>query len=335
MRLHPDLRALRDDDAPQRHAQDAAFAAIAAWRARPEVARVMADLDAFASVRPMAECAALSALFDDEGACADAFAARFVADMVEVLLRQPLAHVPLRHFTDGTISTLLLGRSGGVSLLLCAVDGTRLAAGSPPTTATFSGAETWERVLTGSGTAELVALAERPNGARFDRRSIRLAPGKVIGREGGRQAMLLHSVHGMLVTLKLQRRRSDAGAAQARPTREYDLATGVLVHQSAGSLRESRQHVAMALLGRMGRAEAVPLLAAMAGEADRPEGLRWEALRECLALDTAAGFAALTALARSPDDPLAMPAGALRAQLVERHPELAVRLEGIAPCLRS
>ena len=77
----------------------------------------------------------------------------------------------------------------------------------------------------------------------------------------------------------------------------------------------------LALLGRMRRAEAAPTMAAMAREAG-PDGLRWQALREALALDTAEGFRALCHVARASDDPLAMPAGALRAQLVEAHPEL-------------
>jgi hypothetical protein len=77
----------------------------------------------------------------------------------------------------------------------------------------------------------------------------------------------------------------------------------------------------LSLLGRMKRREAAPLMAAIAEE-DGPDALRWEALREALALDTAAGFAALCRVARAPLDPLAEPAGALRAQLVKMHPEL-------------
>ena len=77
----------------------------------------------------------------------------------------------------------------------------------------------------------------------------------------------------------------------------------------------------LALLGRMGRREAAPTMAAMARESGS-EALRWQALRECLALDTKEGFEALTDVARATGDPLAMPAGALRAQLVEAHPEL-------------
>jgi len=46
-------------------------------------------------------------------------------------------------------------------------------------------------------------------------------------------------------------------------------------------------------------------------------------LRECLALDCAEGFCTLCAIARRVDDPLAVSAGALRAQLLESYPELA------------
>lgn len=57
--------------------------------------------------------------------------------------------------------------------------------------------------------------------------------------------------------------------------------------------------------------------------ADLSPHLRWQALRECLGLDSGAGFAALTGIAQRSDDPLAAPAGALRAQLLEAYPQLA------------
>ena len=76
-----------------------------------------------------------------------------------------------------------------------------------------------------------------------------------------------------------------------------------------------------ALLGRMGRADAAPVLAELALQQGE-DSLRWQALRECLALDTAQGFAALLSLARNADDPLCAEAGALRVQLVEAHPQL-------------
>ena len=72
----------------------------------------------------------------------------------------------------------------------------------------------------------------------------------------------------------------------------------------------------------MGRSDAAPLLAAMAEE-QGGTGMRWQALRECLGLDSALGFAALRTIAQRSGDPLAVPAGALAAQLLEQYPELA------------
>jgi hypothetical protein len=51
--------------------------------------------------------------------------------------------------------------------------------------------------------------------------------------------------------------------------------------------------------------------------------LRWEALRQCLALDTRAGLALLAGLADNPADPLAAPARALQRQLAASDPALA------------
>jgi hypothetical protein len=77
----------------------------------------------------------------------------------------------------------------------------------------------------------------------------------------------------------------------------------------------------LAMLGRMGRKDAAPLIAEIAAGEGSP-ALRWQALRECLALDTQVGFAALSAVAGAAGDPLAANAGALRAQLIEAYPQL-------------
>jgi hypothetical protein len=110
-------------------------------------------------------------------------------------------------------------------------------------------------------------------------------------------------------------------AAQPKPTRALALADGTVVHRASGDLAASRSEMMLTVLGRMGHAAAAPEMASLAGEPGEPS-LRWQALRECLALDTTAGFAALLAIARAADDPLCAAAGALRAQLVETHPQL-------------
>ena len=64
------------------------------------------------------------------------------------------------------------------------------------------------------------------------------------------------------------------------------------------------------------------MLASMAQE-EGGAGLRWQSLRECLGLDSAEGFRTLCGIARDAADPLFVPAGALRKQLLETHPQLA------------
>ena len=71
---------------------------------------------------------------------------------------------------------------------------------------------------------------------------------------------------------------------------------------------------------------AAPLLAAMAQE-QAGQSLRWQSLKECLGLDTAIGFSALSAIAADQDDALASPAGALKSQLLETYPVLQGLLE--------
>jgi len=135
--LHPDLRALRSDDTPQRDAQTALFRTVAAWRERPHVAVLLADLDAFAAEGSLADCPMLASLFEAGSADGEELAHEFARIVTGCLGQHPLGHVPLRHFTDGTISTLLLARAGNVTLSLIALDGAGLAARPDPKTADF------------------------------------------------------------------------------------------------------------------------------------------------------------------------------------------------------
>ena len=318
MIVPPELRALRDDDAPQRAAQDALFAALAAWRAGSEVAAVIADIEAFAQFAPLDACPSLAALFRPGDGSARRLVDGFAADTAAALAAAPLGHVPLRHHTDGKSSTLLLAREGNVALTLIATTSEALAGSTAQAGVSFGPSESWEHVLAGSATGETVECCVA--GARtalLERRAIALGPGTVVQLDGTRRALRLCGIDGTLVSLRLMRRRANAGAS-----REYDLQTGELIHQAAGNPRDSRIEMMMALLGRMGRADAAPALARIAQGGDS-EALRWQALRECLALDSGEGFAALSAIAGAADDPLAAPAAQLRAQLLAAHPQLA------------
>ena len=323
MIANPELRALRRDDSPQCDAQEALGQALDAWRAKPDIAALHAEFEAFAAGAELEHCPALAALFTPGSSAARELAADFSAMTCAALAASPLGHVPLRHFTDGITSTVLIARAVNVTLSLVAIDGEGLGQRPESATASFGSNQTWEYVLGGAAGVELVTCHPiGPHQARLERRAVEIARGSIQFRDGQRDARLLRRIDGALVTLRLQRRRANADV-----TREYDLASGQMLHQAAGNPRDSRLELMLAMLGRMGRKDAAPHMAELAlGEAG--SALRWQALRECLALDTQIGFGALARIAARSEDALSGPAGVLRAQLIEAHPQL----QKVEPC---
>ena len=318
MLIGPELMALRGDDTPQRRIQQRLLDQLGAWREAGAGAELEAELPRFAKGAALESLPALHALFTP-GNCAAATLVDGLTDwLLTELERDPLGQVPMRHQCDRTLATLVLVRCQGASLALQAIDGAGFALKPPAQSVTFAGNESWDHVLAGSAEVELVRIAgQRPGGVELDRTGSALAPGGIVHRNGRLAAQIFKRVPGILVLLKLHRLDHDNA-----PSCEYALDDGRLLHQAAGHPRDSRLELAVALLGRMGRADAAPLLAAMAEETGSPH-LRWQALRECIALDSRTGFTALSAIARNSDDPLAVPAGALRAQLLETYPQLA------------
>lgn len=312
MRISPELRALRGDSASQRKAQEALEAARDAWREGP-AAEVLGELARYGDGAALDDCPALGALFVGR-ADANEFLGSLVDDLLAALRKHPLGQVPLRHQHSDGLSVLQLAQSGRATLTLLAYAD---AGAEPPASACFAGGERHEAVLAGAADVLSLDLLEETSGrAAIDCSARCIAAGDVMQFAGPARTKSVRKVHGSLVVLRLA--RSDAVPCEAR---EYALDDGRLIHRASGSRSESRHEMMLALLGRMGRADAAPVMAAMTREGS--EHIRWQALRECLALDTAAGFSALGALARDPADPLSAPAGALRAQLVETYPALA------------
>lgn len=317
MLIREELQALRSNDAPQRQAQAEFYSAVEAWRANPRCRALEADLASFANGTALAKLPWLASLFSPESPSARILVDGLMATLAVQLGDSPLGQVPLRSSIDGTVSNLIIASSGKAALVVQAVDGQALARRATGVTTSFTPGEVWEHVLSGNAEAELVRITgTRPGGAALDKAQCMLSPGQVNFRDGARESLQLRRVPTSLVTLKLQRR-----LVEGEISREYRLDDGSLVHQAAATSRESRLELAASLLGRMGRKDAVPLLVAMAEE-QGGRSLRWQALRECLALDTALGFTALCRIAARSDDPLADPAGALRAHLLETYPQL-------------
>ena len=319
MHVNGEIRALIDDPASLRAQQDRHAAAWSRWAGSASAAPLLADFSAFAAGTPLTALPSLAGLFSPDGA-----ASRAVRGLVDALLpalaAAPFGQVPLRHHVGSAATTLMLAREGEASLSLVALDPAGLAKAGPAQSAAFAPAEEWDVVLAGRGFGRLVEGAGERG---LLQHLVCLEPGLALGRDAVREALLVDRAETTVLLLRLRRL-----TAANRPVRELDLADGALLHQAEASARESRHEIAVALLGAMGRADAVPSLAEIAQDARHGAMLRWQALRQCLALDTLAGFRALAALACCPDDALAPAAGALRAQLIEQHPVLA----GIEPC---
>jgi hypothetical protein len=308
MRVDPAIAAMRGDRTLQRLAQATMIAACDGWRAEARVAPIFDELERYGGGAPLAECPGLARLFGP-GEAAAPFAGRFCAVYSAALAGEPFGQLPFRHNFDGALSTLLLARAGTAQLTLTALEPGDYETAS----VTFSEADRHDAVI--AGAAQARATERSPDGTLVHR-EVRLEPGCRLAFDLSRQALFVGWVERRLVTLRLHRTAPAPG-----PMREYARADGALLRQAAGNIRHSRHEMMLALIGRMMRREAAPLMAEIAVEAG-PDSLRWEALRETLALDAAQGFAALCRVARSPLDPLAAPAGALRAQLIEAHPRL-------------
>ncbi len=318
MKIRPELQALRSNDAPQRHAQRHLKSQIEAWRVAAPIGLAEAELSQLAGGALLEDLPLLDALFTSGDPSAGQFVGAFMSRLCAGLAEEPLGLVPLRHFTDDALSSLMLARSGFTTLSLQAFDGVGMARHPLPATATFTPCHSWEHVLAGSAKAELIHCRQAyPDRADLEAEPIILRPGMILTRSNSDTALSLGRFDGCMVTVRLQCRRTNGEVA-----REYRLEDGLLVHQAAGTPRESRLELTAALLGRMGRADAAPLLSAMAQELG-DVGLRWQSMRECLVLDSEEGFRTLCTIAQSPADPLFGPAVALRAQLLETHPQLA------------
>jgi hypothetical protein len=319
MRVHPAIAALRSNRAPQRQAQAAVKQACDAWCGEPSVAQALEEFQLFGSGASLEACPTLDQIFTGQGR-AEAMAQSLVRNLCAAMARLPFAHPPFRHGFDGRASTLLLAKSGRAQLLLQA----REPGQFDFPCATFSDALRYDATLAGEAQARILRIHGARDLVRFAEEEVALRPGVRLGFDCTSETVLAHEVSKRLVTLRLLQ-----ASESPQPGREYCLQTGKLLHQSAGSLATSRREMMVALLGRMERAEAAPVMAGMV-RTESDESLRWQCLRECLALDSEAGFATLSAIAASEIDPLADPARALRTQLIEDHPQF-LQMEA-SPC---
>lgn len=308
MHVSEAIEQLGRDRSIQRCAQSGVFAVLDTWRNDSGIAPVLSSLAAYGAGEALEGCEPLLRIVRDHDA-GRAFADSFVAALCVEMRRSPFAQVALRHNCGDTVSALQLGGAGRARLFLMS----REPRCSRAMQASYIDLERHELVL--SGTAQGRDVTRSPAG--LDVRDVRFAAGGHASTDCYRQAILLDKVPTRLTTLRLERE-----AAMPRPTTLHSIEDGRVVHRAQGCKRTSRHEMMVTLLGRMECEEAAPVLADMA-LSERPRDLRWQALRELLGMNSAAGFAALGNVAARPGDPLAPHAGALRSELLRTHPQLA------------
>ena len=322
MRPNPHIARLRGDRAPQLGAQRRLEAIRDAWLAGA-AAPAIAELEAYGAGHPLSDLPMLATWFSQPGA-----AHRAVSSLIGPLARElatfPLAMVPFRHQVAGGIAVLQLATRGGAALSLITYDRDSCRTACGDTIASFADGERHECVLSGAADGVMLELIEAPDGAlAVDVEPCRIVAGELFHYHGPDCTKMRERVHGGLTLLRLSREARDPVA-----TRNVRIGDGVVVHRSSGDRGESEREMMLAVLGAMRHPGAADIARTMTRQGS--DHLRWQALRECLALDTATGFAALSVMAADAQDSLSAAAGALRAQLLETYPQLH-QLEG-TPC---
>lgn len=321
MRIDPALAALIANPAPMFGAGEAARG----WSEHPAVAPVLDELAGYGADRPLDDCPGLLRLAEGGEAALD-FARQAASATTRHLVAAPLAPWPWRHFSNGVLHSMTLAAAGGASLSLALIDGTAWTAARDPAApdlAAFQPGSLHAVVVAGGGRGRILRnRSADPAHARIEVELLTFGRGTAISIAGEREALALDAIDGVLLTLRLHRRpRGDT------PARQYDVTSGALVHQAASERADSQAELMMALLRAMGRSDAAPTLAAVARTGAPPA--RWQALRECLALDSATGFAALLEVAGRADDLLCAPARRLADSLAAQHPALALLREDL------
>ena len=308
MHVDPALRAFASDGRAQAAVQDRVLAAREAWKARPEVAGVLADCVRLGEGAGFDDCEAHADLLTLDRA--RKFAAGWFAAMAEAWREVRLAQMPFRHSYSGGAGVLHLHREAGVTLALLL--GEPRAAATPQTIA-FNDCERREIVLAGAGNA---AVYEWRDGSQPETARLALEPGILFCGDYSRSRAIV-ALDAPLVLLRVSR-----DSDRPRPMREVEIATGRVVHRASGTAADGRAELCAALLGAMARSDAAPMLAVFARGA-AGEGARWQALRNALALDTGIGFRALCDIAACSGDPIRRDAMALRDRLSTTYPQLA------------
>lgn len=288
---------------------------------RLAIRRAVADLDAAWSAADSAPDGLVTAIAALTAAPADVAIARLLPwlsdtgwlrgrldQALALLTADPFTRPPLRMVGggDGGPGGLVLADRGAIRLTLQLRPFT--ANSAAPGTAVFVPGRAAIHVL-GCGGAQLrahaVAVSAAEEAGTFTAKdaapcqtqpSRPLCAGETLILDTARQSFTLHGAHRDILYLELT-----VQPPSRLPIRVYDIEGGRLTHVSASRRDSSFRQMALALLRQLGRTDAARLFVAETASEDF--AARWNAMRELVALDPAAGLPHLGAMAASDPHP--------------------------------
>lgn len=283
------------------------------WRASPGHRRAVA---AFAGLddAPAEEVAtAAEELIGD-----DAWPAAMLAPLITALTEEPWVDPPLRASRDALRIGAVLFETPAVAISASVVSADILATLPPPATVIVPGrlsvARYWQ-----AGGAKLRRWQVPVIDDAFSAMSapacepiepLSLADGMMVRIDGRTTAQLFDGATADIVAITATIRRDTAPFM-----REYALGSGALVRVAALDEAASRTQMLLAFLRHAGRGDAGDCFDA--ASRDRDFSLRWQAMREWIALDARAALPRLSEMAHDPHPEIRV-AAAQTLDLVER-----------------
>ncbi|MFZ1742823.1 MAG: hypothetical protein WAT93_08205 [Pontixanthobacter sp.] len=311
MDIDPSILALRRNPASQRRAQSDLEQAKADWLTE-NTDVLLDDLAKYGAGQALQDCSSLRETLESYEHAKQLICSWF-SGLSQALEQNPLGQIPFRHQYRKGVGVFQLAVNGNATLSLMLYEEQNHG---PAQSICFAGGDCTEIVIAGLGAGRLIEIASESDSAALLRsRDLHFSAGTTMAYSGPSSAKIVDQVCGMMAVLRLSR-----PPAIPVESREYRISDGALLHRASGDRNESRQQMIIALLGAMRRNDAVPAIEAKCtgGSAS----LRWQAVRQLLAMDTARGFAVLGNLANAPEGELASAATALRAQLTAKYPQL-------------
>jgi len=325
MHIHPAIAALRGAPASQRPPPDPALEISAgldlrrmreAWRGSETVQSVLRDLADYGAQRECAPGSPLMRLLNDHQE-ARAFVGGLVNGALDHLRINPFGEAPFRHKVSQSLSTVQILEVSGATLSLAAYE--PLRSEQAQGTVLFSDREVREIVVSGKAHARRYT---RLGTGKLASESLALDAGTKLTLRPQTQARHVLSVSRSLLVLQLTREPT-----RPAPTQLVDVETGETLRFASGDKSASQAVMAFGVLGALGEMGSLPVMEATALYQSEDPEVRWEATRQLLALGPGQGLALLRTLSDRSDDPLAVPARALRERLLVSQPELRALLK--------